>query len=259
MSSPVFTIDPTLANPKAICFVAPDGAVTFDWPEIEKAGARGHQYALAFLAARDAGRAAQATIPTLDGRTVNDACWAMIDALPEMVRGPNWAEFKPAFYKALELVHREHYANDTAPAAKVEPQCRCRVLGDHDGVNHHPLCRDAAPTAPAEPRKPLTDEQIDSVIITVAELPDRTSPFDWPEAMLVTSGELRNILRSIPTAPAEPQSLVSELVYALREIADDYADRFDLDSPSTNPGIKSTIKQARAAIAKAGGITTEGA
>jgi len=38
------------------------------------------------------------------------------------------------------------------------------------------------------------------------------------------------------------------LLEALKEIAADYADRFDLDCPSTNPGIKSTIKQARAAI-----------
>lgn len=42
-----------------------------------------------------------------------------------------------------------------------------------------------------------------------------------------------------------------DLLAALREIADDYADRFDLTCPSTNPGIKSTIAQARAAIAKA--------
>jgi hypothetical protein len=45
----------------------------------------------------------------------------------------------------------------------------------------------------------------------------------------------------------------TELLEALREIADDYSERFDLDSPSTNPGIKSAISQARAAIAKATG------
>jgi len=44
-----------------------------------------------------------------------------------------------------------------------------------------------------------------------------------------------------------------ELLEALKEITADYADRFDLDSPSTNPGIKSSIRQARAAIAKAEG------
>src|SRR4029453_8937191 len=35
----------------------------------------------------------------------------------------------------------------------------------------------------------------DCVIRRVAELPDRTSPADWPEAMLVTADELRCILQ----------------------------------------------------------------
>lgn len=34
----------------------------------------------------------------------------------------------------------------------------------------------------------------DRIIQRVAELPDRTSPDDWPEAMLVTSEELRDII-----------------------------------------------------------------
>jgi hypothetical protein len=68
----------------------------------------------------------------------------------------------------------------------------------------------------------------------------------------------------IPTAELEAaadgrllnifEGLISErdeLLEALREISTDYADRFDLDSPSTNPGIKSSIKHARAAIARA--------
>lgn len=44
-----------------------------------------------------------------------------------------------------------------------------------------------------------------------------------------------------------------DLLLALREIADDYADRFDMDSPSTNPGMKYVVQQAREAIAKATG------
>lgn len=35
---------------------------------------------------------------------------------------------------------------------------------------------------------------ISGVIRDVAELPDRTSPDDWPDAMLVTADELRAIL-----------------------------------------------------------------
>ena len=59
--------------------------------------------------------------------------------------------------------------------------------------------------------------------------------------------------RAESTANARLIAAAPELLEALKEIAADYADRFDLDDPSTNPGIKSTIKQARAAIAKATG------
>jgi hypothetical protein len=47
-----------------------------------------------------------------------------------------------------------------------------------------------------------------------------------------------------------------ELLAALKNITEDYAERFDLDSESTNPGIKSSIEQARAAIAKAEGANS---
>lgn len=44
-------------------------------------------------------------------------------------------------------------------------------------------------------------EVIEGVIRDVAELPDRTSPADWPEAMLVTEAELRAILLARLTFP----------------------------------------------------------
>ncbi len=34
----------------------------------------------------------------------------------------------------------------------------------------------------------------DAIVRDIAELPDRTSPPEWPEAMLVTADELRTIL-----------------------------------------------------------------
>lgn len=41
-------------------------------------------------------------------------------------------------------------------------------------------------------------ELIEQIVRDVAELPDRTSPDDWPDAMLVTADELTEILeRSI--------------------------------------------------------------
>ena len=49
----------------------------------------------------------------------------------------------------------------------------------------------------------------------------------------------------------EERALAEELVEALKDLADDIADRFDLDSPSTNPGIKIYVERARAVIAKA--------
>jgi len=44
-----------------------------------------------------------------------------------------------------------------------------------------------------------------------------------------------------------------DLLEALEDIANDYAERFDMDSQSTNPGMKVVVENARAAIAKAKG------
>lgn len=59
-----------------------------------------------------------------------------------------------------------------------------------------------------------------------------------------------------PAVPEDVARVNQQMLEALEAIASDYAERFDLSSPSTNPGIKSTIAQARAAIdaaRKAGG------
>ena len=61
--------------------------------------------------------------------------------------------------------------------------------------------------------------------------------------------------QKIAEANARLIAAAPDLLEALQEITSDYADRFDLDDPSTNPGIKSSIEQARAAIAKATGAT----
>ena len=64
------------------------------------------------------------------------------------------------------------------------------------------------------------------------------------------------VVTAIRAAPAPVAQ--GELLAALREIADDYADRFDLDSPSTNPGIKFTIEQARSVLTKIEATSHEG-
>lgn len=65
------------------------------------------------------------------------------------------------------------------------------------------------------------------------------SRFPWPEK----AAELEANARLIAAAP--------DLLDALQDLADDIADRFDMDSDSTNPGMKYAVRQARAAIAKA--------
>lgn len=40
------------------------------------------------------------------------------------------------------------------------------------------------------------EEVVAAIVQRVAELPDRTSPEDWPEAMLVTADELSFIIMS---------------------------------------------------------------
>lgn len=60
------------------------------------------------------------------------------------------------------------------------------------------------PAAPAD--RPETPQLTfaDRVVERVAELPDRTSPEDWPEAMLVTADELRHIVTTQLVSAALP-------------------------------------------------------
>jgi hypothetical protein len=84
----------------------------------------------------------------------------------------------------------------------------------------------------------------------------------WPCVIANVSGDSVEValcrsaaVGSVEVADANGRLIAAapELLQALRAISDDYEDRFDLDDPSTNPGIKLTIKQARAAITKAEG------
>jgi hypothetical protein len=60
---------------------------------------------------------------------------------------------------------------------------------------------------PAPPEMARAEAVADKVVQGVAELPDRTSPDYWPEAMLVTKGELRTIVMGAIDA-ARPEPLV---------------------------------------------------
>jgi len=48
----------------------------------------------------------------------------------------------------------------------------------------------------------------------------------------------------------ELRAALVEAVNALGEITTDYADRFDMDSPSTNPGIKYCVSQSRKTLTR---------
>lgn len=56
----------------------------------------------------------------------------------------------------------------------------------------------------------------DAAVQAVAELPDRTSPDDWPEAMLVTADELRAIVKQALVA-ALPEPLPEPKVRRMRD------------------------------------------
>lgn len=49
---------------------------------------------------------------------------------------------------------------------------------------------------------------------------------------------------------SERLNALADVVEAQKAMVDDIADRFDLDSPSTNPGIKVTVAESRAALAR---------
>lgn len=59
-------------------------------------------------------------------------------------------------------------------------------------------------------------EVADNITRTVAELPDRSSPEEWPEAMLVTADELRQIVRdAVDAASRHPGHVGEDVVYGL--------------------------------------------
>lgn len=66
----------------------------------------------------------------------------------------------------------------------------------YDGAEFHrlSLAASSVSSAPTPALKPFDGIDITAVIRRIAELPDRTSPADWPQALLVTADELAWIL-----------------------------------------------------------------
>lgn len=67
------------------------------------------------------------------------------------------------------------------------------------GLKGAPLREDASPQSAPQAAPADVEEIVRKIVLAVAEIPDRTSPEDWPEAMIVTDSELRSIVRSALT------------------------------------------------------------
>jgi hypothetical protein len=87
----------------------------------------------------------------------------------------------------------------------------------------------------------LSRLQADQIIRAVAELPDRNSPEGWPEAMLVTADELRQILLDAELSRQETEEELrarfekrygSELALLLPVIKEEY---FGVFKAGANP------------------------
>ena len=68
----------------------------------------------------------------------------------------------------------------------------------------------------------------------------------WPSLQKLLNDDAALLLKQ--------EAAIKVLREALTDIADDYSDRYELTSPSTNPGIKSTIEEARAALTATEGL-----
>ena len=116
---------------------------------------------------------------------------------------------------AEDLIRRQH-----ARIAELEAQLSAIGAGGVEPLRKPGAAPQAVHAAEPETREALAkrliaDVQVADTIATsacqrVAELPDRDSPADWPESMLVTGDELHMIVReavivaqSAPAYPAE--------------------------------------------------------
>jgi ADP-ribose pyrophosphatase YjhB (NUDIX family) len=100
----------------------------------------------------------------------------------------------------------------------------------------------AAPAQPAEPQLMLSHY--------LANRPAIPAPAEWAtRSVWFRFGDQAEAVELVPAKPLTER--VAELEAALRDIADDYEDRFDMSSPSTNPGMKYVVAQARAILAAA--------
>jgi hypothetical protein len=108
----------------------------------------------------------------------------------------------------------------------------------------------AAPTAQPQPQpEPNAEDAAVRICNAVAELGDRNSPEDWPEAMLVTHAELHAIVLDALATPAPAAQQPAELTDAARDVLAERARQIAVEgwSPAHDDATYSTEELAFAA------------
>lgn len=106
-----------------------------------------------------------------------------------------------------------------APLATWLREAAQQALADDDAAA--PALSAQVATLKAE--RTTTQSVCDQIVQRVAELPDRTSPDDWLEAMLVTADELKEILNELLPAPVAlkaERTTLKDLITQWRSSAD---------------------------------------
>ena len=138
-------------------------------------------------------------------------------------------------------------------------------LAQHDLVSE--LIRDARDvlmtltaaqaTPPASPEPPdRTREAFRAGFLAVCKRKGDTEPLDILARVWSFDGvaaadlepEAYEAWRSVSPVPVAPQEAQAEVLASLEAIVDDMEARWDMDDPSTNPGIRDNVKRAHAAI-----------
>lgn len=109
-----------------------------------------------------------------------------------------------------------------------------------------------APTGAMEAAKAFAQHIADELVQRLMELPDRTSPDDWPEACLVTGKEMEDMVLTSMLDDDDLATLLTAREAAVREACAKVAEEWRDGNPNANAGVAWTARKIAAAI-RAGG------